>query len=131
MLIILGFLIIVCASVLECYCSFGRQARSDVQPHVFKTWARFVLEGIWILLLLSGAILLFLTSGTFELLTPLVGIVLFWLVLPFIINPILRKRLLPPWDEVKKELGVKGYTERNYWRGGWWMKDAKVKRRKI
>ena len=131
MLIILGFLIIVCASILEGYCSFGRQARPDVQPHVFKTWVRFVLEGIWMLLLLTGAILLFLTSGNFELITPLIGIVLFWVVLPFIINPILRRRLLPPWDEVKKELGVKGYTERNYWRGSWWMKDAKVKRRKI
>ena len=126
---ILGFLIVVCASVLECYCSFGRQARPDVQPHVFKTWVRFVLEGLWMLLLISGSVILFLFSG-FSIITPIIAIVLFWAVLPFIINPILRRRMLPPWDEVKKELGPKGYTQQNYWRGGWWMKDAKVKRRK-
>jgi hypothetical protein len=130
MLIILGFLIIICGSILECYCSFGRQARPDVQPHVFKTWVRFVLEGFWIFLLLVGAVLLFLVSGNFYFLTPLIGIVLFWVVLPFIINPVLRRRLLPPWDEVKKELGPKGYNERNYWRGNWWIKGAKVKRKK-
>jgi hypothetical protein len=42
----------------------------------------------------------------------------------------MRRRLLPPWDDVKKELGPKGFTEQNYWRGSWWMKDAKVKRQK-
>jgi len=27
-------------------------------------------------------------------------------------------------------LGPKGFNERTYWRGSWWMKDAKVKRQK-
>ena len=126
---ILGFLIVICASILECYCSFGRQAREDVKHGVFKSWVRFVLEVLWMLLLISGAIILFLFSG-FSIVAPLIAIVLFWLVFPFIINPIMRRRLLPPWDEVKKELGPKGFTEQNYWRGSWWMKDAKVKRQK-
>ena len=130
MYIILGFLIIVCASILECYCSFGRQAREDVKPGVFKSWVKWVLEGLWLLLLIMGAVILFISSGDFSLITPLIGIVLFWLVLPFIINPIMRRRLLPPWDKVKKELGPKGYQEKTYWRGNWWMKDAKVKRKK-
>ena len=39
-----------------------------------------------------------------------IGIVAFWLVLPFIITPIMRNRILPPWDEVKKELEPKGYN---------------------
>ena len=126
---ILGFLIVICASILECYCSFGRQAREDVKPGVFKSWVRFVLEVLWMLLLISGAIILFLFSG-FSIVAPLIAIVLFWLVFPFIINPIMRRRLLPPWDDVKKELGPKGFTEQNYWRGSCWMKDAKVKRQK-
>ena len=126
---ILGFLIVVCASILECYCSFGRQAREDVKPNVFKSWVRFVLEGLWMLLLICGAIILFLFSG-FSIVAPVIAIVLFWLVFPFIINPIMRRRLLPPWDDVKKELGPKGYQEKTYWRGSWWMKDAKVKRQK-
>jgi len=49
---------------------------------------------------------------------------------PVYYQPIMRRRLLPPWDDVKKELGPKGFTEQNYWRGSWWMKDAKVKRQK-
>ena len=60
----------------------------------------------------------------------LIGIVLFWLVLPFIITPIMRNRILPPWDEVKVELEPKGYNERNYWRGDWWMIESKQKKRK-
>jgi hypothetical protein len=128
MIVILGFLIIIGAGVLNAYCEFGKQARPDIQPKIFKTRFRYVLEGLWwFLLLLGAAVLLFPGTGF---IMALIGIVLFWLVLPFIINPIMRRRILPPWDEVKKELIPKGYNERDYWRGGWWMKDAKEKRRK-
>jgi hypothetical protein len=58
-----------------------------------------------------------------------IGIIAFWLVLPFIITPIMRNRVLPPWDIVRKELEPKGYNERDYWRGDWWMIEPKQKRR--
>jgi len=51
----------------------------------------------------------------------------FWLILPFLITPFMRNRLLPKWEEVKAELAPKGYTEKNYWRGDWWMKEKKQK----
>ena len=130
MIKVLGFLIILLAAVLNSYCEFGRQARDDIKPHVFKTKFRYVLEGGWVfLLLIGGVVLLFpgLTSSDFILAA--IGIGLFWLGFPFIINPIMRNRVLPSWDEVKKELEPKGYTEKDYWRGGWWMKDNKEKRK--
>jgi len=127
MITILSFLVIILAAVLQAYCEFGRQARPDVKPKIFKTRIRFVLEGLWIFLMLIAAAALFFFNGVTM---SLIGIVLFWLVLPFIITPIMRKRILPPWDNVKEELEPKGYNERDYWRGGWWMIETKQQRRK-
>ena len=132
MFIVLGFLIIILAAVLQAYCEFGRQARPDVKPKILKTRFRPVLEGLWILLMLIGAALLWLSyfyTPTGAILAG-IGIFVFWLVLPFIITPIMRNRILPPWDEVKAELEPKGYNERDYWRGDWWMIESKQKRRK-
>ena len=126
MYIVLGYLVILLAAVIQMYCEFGRQARADIQPKILKTSFRFVMEGLWIILLIAAAVVLFLSSWILA----LIGIVAFWLVLPFIITPIMRHRILPPWDEVKKELEPKGYTERDYWRGSWWMKNPKEKRHK-
>ena len=126
MLIILGYLVIILAAVLQAYCEFGRQARPDIQPKILKSGFRFVMEGLWIFLLIIASVALFLNGWVLA----LIGIVAFWLVLPFIITPILRNRILPPWDEVKKELEPKGYNQRDYWRGSWWMKESKEKRRK-
>jgi ABC-type multidrug transport system fused ATPase/permease subunit len=124
--LLLGFLILVIAAVLQAYCEFGRQARPDIKPNIFKTAFKYVLEALWIILMLGGGAWLFLLNP----LMALIGIVLFWLVLPFIITPIMRNRILPGWDEVKAELEPKGYNERNYWRGDWWMIESKQKKRK-
>jgi len=126
MLYILGFLIILVGAVLQAYCEFGRQARPDIKPKIFNTAFKYVLEALWIILMLGGAALLFLLNP----LIAVIAIVLFWLVLPFIITPIMRNRILPPWDEVKTELEPKGYNEKNYWRGDWWMIESKQKKRK-
>ena len=130
MLILLGFLIIIVAGVLQAYCEFGRQARPDVRPKILQTRFRYVLETVWIVLMLVGGALLLYPGNLTNAILALVGIVAFWLILPFMITPIMRNRLLPSWDEVKKELEPKGYNERDYWRGDWWMIDAKQKRRK-
>ena len=132
MYIFLGFLIIILAAVVQAYCEFGRYARPDYKPKILKTRFRFVMEGLWILLMAIGAAVLWLPyvfSPTGAILA-VVGIFVFWLILPFIITPIMRNRLLPPWDQVKKELEPKGYNERDYWRGDWWMIESKQKRRK-
>jgi len=47
-----------------------------------------------------------LDSGSY---LPLVG---FWLVLPFILTPIIRFRFLPHWEEVQSELVPKAIRKR-------------------
>jgi hypothetical protein len=128
---ILGILIIIVASVLQAYCEYNRQAREDIKHNIFKTGFRFVLEALWILLLGAGSVILFFIgiAGT-GWIWAIIAIIMFWLVLPFIITPIMRNRLLPPWDEVKADLMPKGYNERNYWRGDWWMDESKRKKKK-
>ena len=54
MFIILGYLVIILASVLQAYCEFGRQARPDIQPKILKSSFRFVMEGLWIFLMIIG-----------------------------------------------------------------------------
>ena len=92
--ILLGFLIVVMRSRSGgYYCEFGRQARPDIKPNVFKTLLRFVLEGLWIMLMhWWGNAWLFLFSGS-SYIAPVIAIVLFWLVFPFIITPIMRNRI--------------------------------------
>jgi hypothetical protein len=128
---LLGFLVIIMAAVLQAYCEYNRQAREDIKHRIFKTSFRFVLEAVWLILMLGGSALLFLIglvdgSGW---IWGIIAIIVFWLVLPFIITPIMRNRLLPPWDEVKAELEPKGYNDRDYWRGDWWMVESRQKRR--
>lgn len=132
LLFILGSVLILAASFLETFCTFGRQARPDVKPGILRGKFRWVLETLWIMMLIAGGIILLLFGIlTGLLILALIGIVGFWLILPFIITPILRYRLLPQWDDVKKELAPKGYTERDYWRGDWWMMENKKKKKKV
>jgi len=124
-LTVLGFILVLVASVVERFCEFGRQARLDVKPGILKTPFRWVLEALWALLLLAGGVLLLLSPGSW--IFALVAVIGFWLVLPFLITPIMRNRLLPRWDEVKSELEPKGLNEKNYWREDWWMAEKKQK----
>lgn len=126
MYIVLGFVVLLAAAVLQAFCEFNRQARDDIRRSIFKTKFKYVLEAIWIILMLGAAAILFLMHW----LLGVTAIIVFWLILPFMITPILRNRLLPTWDEAKTELEPKGYNERDFWRGDWWMIESKQKRRK-
>jgi hypothetical protein len=59
-----------------------------------------------------------------------IAIAAFWLIFPFLFTPIMRRRLLPHWEEVRKELAPKGLNESNYWRDDWWMIEEKRKKKK-
>jgi hypothetical protein len=128
--IFIGFVLVLVASVLETYCTFGRQARPEVKPRILKTRFRWVLESLWVIMLVAGGALLLFRSDPLGIIMAGIAVISFWLILPFIITPIMRNRLLPPWDEVKKELIPKGYDEKNYWRGDWWMVEDKKKVKK-
>ncbi len=128
--VIIGFLLVLVASVIERYCEFGRQARPDVKPGILKSWFRWVLEALWALMLVASGVLMLVRSDQIGLILAGVAIVSFWIIIPFILTPIIRNRLLPSWDEVKNELTPKGYTEKDYWRGDWWMVEEKKKPKK-
>lgn len=129
-LVIIGFLLVLVASVIERYCEFGRQARPDVKPGILKSWFRWILEALWALMLVAGGVLLLIRGDQIGLILAGVAIVSFWIIIPFILTPIIRNRLLPSWDEVKNELTPKGYNEKDYWRGDWWMVEEKKKPKK-
>ena len=130
-MILLGFVLVIVASVIETYCAFGRQARPDIKPRLLKSWFRWVLEVFWVLLLIVGSVLpLLFRWDQLGIILAGVLVISFWLILPFILTPIMRNRLLPHWDEVKAELIPKGYDEKSYWRGDWWMVEDQKKLKK-
>ncbi len=122
----LGALMILLASALETFWSFGRQARPNVKPAILRGWGKWVALALWIILLLGGGVFLL----DFQPIVAAIGVFSFWLVLPFILTPIFRNRLLPKWEQVKKELAPKGLNEKDYWRGDWWMEERRKKQQK-
>jgi len=111
-----GVISLVLSSILQSYHEFGKQAKEEYKPKFFNTSYTWILPVGWMLLLIIGGVLLLLIDWIIA----VVAIAVFWLLLPFSVGPRLRKRLLPQWDDVKKNLEPKGYNERNYWRGNWW-----------
>jgi len=124
---LLGLLSLVFASILQAFCEFGRHARPEFRPAISATRWSYLLEAGWMVLLMLGGVLLFMTDPTSRLglIICLVGVAAFWLLLPISIAPRVRRRFLPHWDELRRELEKEGYNERNYWRGNWWRADAK------
>jgi hypothetical protein len=122
--IIGGILLLLVSSVLEALWEFGRQVKPELRPAFLKSGWKHVILAAWVLLLLLGGALLFLTY-------PIVGtiaIVLFWVALPIVIGSRVRRRFLPSWDSLKGELEKQGFTEQNYWRrGDWWKARSKSK----
>lgn len=120
-LIIGGIVLLVLAAFMESYCSISRQAAERYRAKIFVTGRGLLFEIGWILLLLGAGLLFFFVHP----IAAGVAIVVFWLVLPLWIMPMVRKRLLPTWDMVKGELEVQGYTEANFLSGNWWKKKKK------
>ena len=120
-----GVVILVVSAGLESYWEFGREARPDFRPAICGTaWWYLLLAG-WILLGLVGAVLLFMVDPYFG----LVAVVVYWLLFPISVGARVRRRVLPPWDDLKNELEKQGYSEGNYWRrGDWWKAEDKRKR---
>jgi hypothetical protein len=117
-----GFIILLFSSILEALWEFGRQARADLRPSFFHGNRRTLILAGWVLCLLVGGVLLVMVDVR----VGLIGIVVFWMLLPISVAPRVRKRFLPPWDDLKKELEPQGFTERNYWRrGDWWKANRK------
>ncbi len=120
-LIIGGILLLALAAFLESYCWVSRQAAPRYRAKVFVTRGGLLFEIGWIMLLLGATLLFFFV----HVIAAVAAVVLFWLVLPLWIMPMVRTRLLPTWDMVKDDLEYQGYTEKNFLSGDWWKKKKK------
>ncbi len=121
-----GVVILIFSSILQCFWEFAREVRPDLRPAILDTsWRLAILPG-WVILLLFGGVLIFLATGDW--LVCFGAIVVYYLLLPISIGSRVRRRALPPWDDLKGELEKEGYTEHNYWRrGDWWKEESRRK----
>ena len=119
-----GTVLLLVSSVLEALWEFGRQVKPELRPAFLQSgWKRVILVA-WVLLLLVSGAMLFLADAR----VGLGAIVVYWLLLPFVVGNRVRRRFLPPWDDLKAELMKQGYTEQTYWRrGDWWKATSKTK----
>lgn len=121
-----GIVILIFSSILQCFWEFAREVRPDLRPAILDTsWRLAILPG-WVILLLVGGVLIFLATGDW--IVCFGAIVVYYLLLPISIGSRVRRRALPPWDDLKGELEKEGYTEHNYWRrGDWWKEESRRK----
>ena len=119
-----GMVVLIFSSILQCFWEFAREVRPDLSPAILETsWKHAILPG-WVILLLVGGVLLLIV----EPFVALGSIVVYWLLLPISVGPRVRRRALPPWDDLRGELEKEGYTEQNYWRrGDWWKEESRRK----
>ena len=119
-----GMLLLLFSAVLEELWEFGRQVKPELRPAFLESGWKYGILAAWVILLLIGGALLFWALP----LLGIIAIVVFWLLLPISIGSRVRRRFLPPWEDLKGELEKQGYTERNYWRrGDWWKAGSKTK----
>ena len=119
-----GVLALVVAAVLVATWTFGREASPRYRPAFLATGWRHVILAGWLLLLLIGGGLALLSNA----LLGIIAIAVYWLLLPISVGPRVRRRLLPPWEELRAELEGLGYNQHNYWRRGDWWKDESRRR---
>lgn len=114
----LGVFMLLLGGIMESYCTISRQCQPSLRAKIFGSRRVPLLYAGWILLLVIGALLLWMVNGILM----VVSVVVFWVLLPLLLMPMVKRRVLPPWDVVKGDLGKHGYTEDNYLKGDWWMK---------
>ncbi len=123
-LAISAILILLLASFLHSYCSIGVQMSAVDRPMIFDSSAGKLLQIGWIVLFVVGITVLFAVNWKWG----IVSIAVYWLVLPLLVTRIVRKRMLPSWDDlpdgVKDMLERQGYNKGTYLEGDWW-KDPK------
>jgi len=124
-----GLVALLVSSGLQCFWEFGRDVRADLRPALFETsWRHAILAG-WVILLLVGGTLILLATIDWSVWICVGAIAVYYLLLPISMGPRIRRRVLPPWEDLREELEKGGYNERNYWRVGDWWKDESKRRK--
>jgi ABC-type multidrug transport system fused ATPase/permease subunit len=124
-LLIIGILILLIAAFWHSYSAVGSSTAPIIAPMLFGSRRKidFILVNGWLILFVVGVIILFLENW----LVGIIAILVYWFVLPLLINPFVTKWILPSWDDMpdklKATLEEMGYNRKNYLHGNWWKKD--------
>ena len=117
-LVIPGIFLLLLAAVVESYCAISRQSLPSLRAKVFSSYTGLLFQIGWGVLLLIACVLFWFAHP----IAAIVGVAVFWVLLPLWLMPMMKRRMLPPWEVVKGDLGKHGYTEDNYLSGDWWKK---------
>jgi len=117
-LLVAGIIILMIASVLHSYCAVGVKAKPTFSAAVFWSWVGMVLQIGWMILYIAGTVILFFANW----IVGIISIPIYWLVLPLLITPRMRRYYLGSWEENKDILEEHGYNKDNYLNGDWWKK---------
>lgn len=117
-----GIILLILASFWHSYCAIASKSSPVFRPVAYYS-NPVILQVGWIILFIIGLALLFV----YHWIAGVVGGFIYWFLLPVFVHPVVRKWMLPSWDELSDELKDTlkriGYDEKNYLRGNWWKKD--------
>jgi hypothetical protein len=121
--LIAGIIILIIASFWHSYASVVANSSPLYRPIVYYSNRNLFQLG-WLALLLLGISFLFL----YHWIAGIVGVLVYWFLLPLIVSHLVRKWYLPSWDELSDELKdiLQGawYSKENYLDGHWWKEDV-------
>ena len=125
-LLITGILLLIVASVLHSYCGVGIKCSATYRPKFFDTVLPRVSHLVWVIPFLIGISLLFI----YHWIVGAIGLFIYWFVMPLLITPPIRKRMLPSWDELPEEVRANlqrmGCDKSNYLNEDWWKQDGYI-----
>jgi hypothetical protein len=85
-MLIAGIILLLLGAILHSYCSLGTKD-NVARPIIFDTSLGFVFQIGWIVLFLAGIVLIFIANWIWG----IVALAVYWLILPLIIFPILKR----------------------------------------
>ena len=122
-LLIAGIVILIITSLVHAYSAIGTKCSAVHRPMFFDKVHPSIPHIVWIVPFVIGISLLFLYNW----IAGLVGLFIYCFTLPLFTTPIVRKWMLPSWNEMPEEtratLRRMGYNENNYLEGDWWKRD--------
>ena len=90
-MLIAGVVVLVVASVIHSYCAVSMRMPEMDRPAFFYAVPAAVPHLIYLVPLITGMVLLFM----YDWVAGLVGLAVYWFVMPLLITPIMRKWMLP------------------------------------
>jgi len=124
-LLAVGIILLIIASFWHSYYAIGTLASPVHTPIIFysNSFLDRILRLGWLLLFIVGTTLLFIGNW----IVAIIAIPIYWFLLPIFTARIVRKWMLPSWNELSENLQDTlkrmGYDKHNYLDGYWWRRD--------